>query len=63
MNNDSKYSEKIISFDSIDDEIFSEFYVTINDAIWVVYSKNEKTQKNLNASNTNQRILNFFYQK
>ena len=58
-NDDSDNSKTVSNFDSIDDEVFSEFPVSINDAIWAAYSKNENIQKNLNALNTNQRILNF----
>ena len=34
--------------------------MTINDAIWAAYSENERTQKILNALNTNQRTLKNF---
>ena len=40
-NDDSDNSETVSSFDSIEDEVVSEFFVVINDAIWVAYSKNE----------------------
>ena len=56
-NDDSNNSETVSNLDSIDDEAVSEFFVIINDAIWVAYSENERTQKILNALNTNQRIL------
>ena len=63
-NKDSDNSKTISNPDPIDDEIVSEFPVIINDAIWAAYSKNKKTQKILNALNTNQRILKkIFYQK
>ena len=62
-NENSNNSETISNPDPIDDEIVSEFLVIINDAIWVAYSENEKTQKILNALNTNQRTLIFFNQK
>ena len=62
-NNNSDNSKTVSNLGSIDDEIFSKFPVTIKDAIWAVYLKNEK-KKILNALNTNQRILEFFlYQK
>ena len=44
-----------------DDETFSEIPVTINDAIWDAYSENERTQKILNALNTNQRTFKNFF--
>ena len=44
-NNDSDNSEIVSNSDLIDDDFFSEFLVTINDAIWAAFSKNEKTQK------------------
>ena len=56
-NDDSDNSETVSNPDSIDDEVVSELPVIINDAIWAAYSKNEKTQKILNALNTNQRTL------
>ena len=59
-NDDSDNSDTVSNLDSIDDEAFPEFLVIINDAIWAAYSKKEKTQKILNALNTNQRTLNFF---
>ena len=62
-NDDSNNSETVPNPDLIDDEFFSRFFVTINDAIWVAYSKNEKPPKKLNAFNTNQRILNYFLSK
>ena len=42
-NDDSDNSETVSNLDLIDDEVFSEFFVTINDAIWAAYSENEKT--------------------
>ena len=51
-NEDSNNSETISNPDPIDDEAVSEFPVIINDAIWAVYSENEKTQEILNALNT-----------
>ena len=56
-NDDSNNSETVSNFDSIDDEIFSKFFITMNDAIRVAYSENEKILKILNALNTNQQIL------
>ena len=61
INYDSDNLETFSNPDLIDDEFFSKFFVIINDAIWVAYSENEKIQKILNALNTNQRILKFYY--
>ena len=63
INDDSDNSETISNFDSIDDETFPKFFVIINDAIWVAYSKNEKNIILLNTLNTNQRILKFYFIK
>ena len=59
MTNDD--SDTVSNFDSIDDEAVSEFPATINDAIWVAYSEDERTQEILNALNTNQRTLKNFF--
>ena len=42
-NNDSDNSDTVSNLDLIDDEVFPEFFVIINDAILVGYSKNERT--------------------
>ena len=59
-NNDSDNSDTVSNPDSIDDEVFPKFPVIINDAIWVAYSEDERTQEILNALNTNQRTLKSF---
>ena len=41
-NDDSDNSETVSNLYLIDDETFSKLPVTINDAIWAAYSKNEK---------------------
>ena len=58
---DSDNSETVSNPDSIDDETFSKLPAIINDAIWAAYAEDEKTQEILNALNTNQRTLNFFF--
>ena len=59
-NDDSDNSNTVSNSDLINDEVFPKFPVIINDAIWAAYSGDEKTQKILNALNTNQRTLKSF---